>query len=233
MFFLDPGGVPQELGAGERTRIIYSDRQRRAAGGHEFVSNRVVTSKYNIVTFLPIFLFEMFSRVAYLYFLLQVGPAQAADHSVYCCWVLSALQAKAVASRQRCPLVCIELRIHLHPPLWVASLPLGQAGLSWWSVISPFSGYGSTAALVFVLAVAAVKAIWEDVKRHHEDNRMNTSITHRVEPDGEPQRAANRGAAWQGNRWMPLAALVLAARPVACACSTGPGIWGCRVGHQF
>lgn len=63
-------------------------------------------------------------------------------------------------------------------------VPALQAGLSWWSVISPFSGYGSTAALVFVLAVAAVKAIWEDVKRHHEDKRMNTSITHRVNPDG-------------------------------------------------
>ncbi|EFN58106.1 hypothetical protein CHLNCDRAFT_20630, partial [Chlorella variabilis] len=96
----------------------------------EFVSNRVVTSKYNVITFLPIFLFEMFSRVAYLYFLLQ-------------------------------------------------------AGLSWWSVISPFSGYGSTAALVFVLAVAGVTSIWEDVKRHQEDKRMNTSITHRLSPDGD------------------------------------------------
>lgn len=92
-------------------------------------TNRVVTSKYNIVSFLPIFLFEMFSRVAYLYFLLQ-------------------------------------------------------AGLSWWSVVSPFGGVGSTAALLFVLVVAAVKAIWEDVKRHQEDKRMNTSITHRVNPDG-------------------------------------------------
>lgn len=35
-------------------------------------SNRVVTAKYNAVTFLPRFLFEMFSRMAYLYFLLQV-----------------------------------------------------------------------------------------------------------------------------------------------------------------
>jgi hypothetical protein len=60
-----------------------------------------------------------------------------------------------------------------------------QAGLSWWSVISPFSGYGSTAALVFVLAVAGIKAIWEDVKRHHEDKRMNTSATQRLNPDGE------------------------------------------------
>jgi magnesium-transporting ATPase (P-type) len=92
-------------------------------------TNRVVTSKYNVVTFLPIFLFEMFSRVAYLYFLLQ-------------------------------------------------------AGLSWWSVVSPYSGVGSTAALLFVLAVAAVKAIWEDVKRHQEDQRMNTSVTHRLNPDG-------------------------------------------------
>lgn len=74
---------------------------------------------------------------------------------------------------------------------------MAQAGLSWWSVISPFSGYGSTAALVFVLAVAAVKAIWEDVKRHHEDNRMNTSITHRVEPDGEHQL-------WQAAGWNQL-----------------------------
>ena len=49
--------------------------QRLNQGRGDFVSNRVVTSKYNIITFLPIFLFEMFSRVAYLYFLLQVGTA--------------------------------------------------------------------------------------------------------------------------------------------------------------
>lgn len=92
-------------------------------------TNRVVTSKYNVLTFLPIFLFEMFSRVAYLYFLIQ-------------------------------------------------------AGLSWWSVVSPYSGIGSTAALLFVLLVAGVKAVWEDMKRHQEDQRMNTSITHRLNPDG-------------------------------------------------
>lgn len=92
-------------------------------------TNKVVTSKYNVVTFLPIFLFEMFSRVAYLYFLIQ-------------------------------------------------------AGLSWWSVVSPYSGIGSTLALLFVLFVAGVKAIWEDMKRHQEDQRMNTSITHRLCPDG-------------------------------------------------
>ena len=37
-----------------------------------FPGNSVRTSKYNIVTFLPIFLFTMFSRVAYLYFAAQV-----------------------------------------------------------------------------------------------------------------------------------------------------------------
>lgn len=37
-----------------------------------FRNNTVKTSKYNPLSFLPIFLFEMFSRVAYLYFLLQV-----------------------------------------------------------------------------------------------------------------------------------------------------------------
>ena len=94
--------------------------------------NRVTTSKYNLVTFLPIFLFEMFTRVAYLYFLIQ-------------------------------------------------------AGLSWWSVVSPYSGIGATMALTFVLLVAGVKAVWEDVKRHREDEILNKSITHRVkfDEDGE------------------------------------------------
>jgi hypothetical protein len=44
-------------------------------GGNELEGlpgNSVKTAKYNIATFLPIFLFEMFSRVAYLYFLAQV-----------------------------------------------------------------------------------------------------------------------------------------------------------------
>lgn len=92
-------------------------------------TNRVDTSKYNVATFLPIFLYEMFSRVAYFYFLLQ-------------------------------------------------------ACLSWWSTVSPFGGTGATAALLFVLLVAAVKAIWEDVKRHQEDGRLNRSIAHRLCPDG-------------------------------------------------
>ena len=66
-----------------------------------------------------------------------------------------------------------------------------QAGLTWWSVVSPYGGLGSTAALVFVLLVAGVKAAWEDVKRHQEDRETNKSITHVMQPDGE---AAVQGA---------------------------------------
>ena len=93
------------------------------------VGNAVRTAKYNPVTFLPRFLFEMFSRAAYLYFLLQ-------------------------------------------------------AILSWISVVSPFGGTGSTLALAFVLAVAAVKALVEDAKRHAQDRATNASVAHLVEPDG-------------------------------------------------
>jgi hypothetical protein len=38
-----------------------------------YKGNSIRTSKYNIITFLPFFLYFMFSRVAYLYFLTQVG----------------------------------------------------------------------------------------------------------------------------------------------------------------
>lgn len=59
-----------------------------------------------------------------------------------------------------------------------------QACLSWWSIVSPFGGFGSTAALVFVCLVAAVKALWEDSKRHIEDRKTNASTAHLVDPSG-------------------------------------------------
>ena len=37
-----------------------------------FGTNSVRTAKYNVVTFLPRYLFEQFSQVAYFYFLVQV-----------------------------------------------------------------------------------------------------------------------------------------------------------------
>lgn len=59
-----------------------------------------------------------------------------------------------------------------------------QACLSWWSTVSPFGGTGSTAALAFVLVVAGIKAVYEDVKRHQEDVRTNKSVAHLVNGDG-------------------------------------------------
>jgi hypothetical protein len=50
--------------------------------------------------------------------------------------------------------------------------------------VSPFSPYGPTIALLFVLLVAAVKAIVEDKKRHREDRITNNSTAHVVQPDG-------------------------------------------------
>ena len=40
-----------------------------------FATNSVTTAKYNVATFLPRFLFEVFSQVAYFYFLVQVRPS--------------------------------------------------------------------------------------------------------------------------------------------------------------
>ena len=61
-----------------------------------------------------------------------------------------------------------------------------QACLAWWNVVSPLGGWGSTLALAFVLIVAAIKAVWEDGKRHQEDGRTNSSVAHRYMPDGIP-----------------------------------------------
>ncbi|KAK9828339.1 hypothetical protein WJX74_009865 [Apatococcus lobatus] len=83
-----------------------------------YVLNEIRTSKYGLVNFLPVFLFTMFRRVAYLYF-------------------------------------------------------LAQAALAYWSVVSPFSPYGPTIALVVILLVAAIKALIEDAGRHREDVKIN------------------------------------------------------------
>lgn len=66
-----------------------------------------------------------------------------------------------------------------------------QACLAWWNVVSPFGGFGSTAALAFVLIVAAVKAIFEDKKRHQEDHRTNKSTAHIVHADGKFMKHCN------------------------------------------
>jgi phospholipid-transporting ATPase len=59
-----------------------------------------------------------------------------------------------------------------------------QACLVYWSVVSPFKPFGPTLALVFVLLVAALKAIAEDRRRHIEDSKLNNSTAHVLNPDG-------------------------------------------------
>jgi len=75
-----------------------------------------------------------------------------------------------------------------------------QAGLAWWSTVSPYGGFGSTAALVFVLLVAGIKAVYEDYKRHSEDNETNKTMTHVMQADGE-------GLSWQNGRQSKASAL--------------------------
>ena len=69
-----------------------------------FAGNAITTSKYNILTFVPIFLFVMFSRVAYLYFLLQArSPARDARRrrAGLCCVVVLARERRGDCGRPR------------------------------------------------------------------------------------------------------------------------------------
>ncbi|XP_021562770.1 probable phospholipid-transporting ATPase IM [Carlito syrichta] len=58
-----PGGVEQEV-----ERIVKAN-DREYNEKFQYADNRIHTSKYNILTFLPINLFEQFQRVANAYFL--------------------------------------------------------------------------------------------------------------------------------------------------------------------
>ncbi|GMH33051.1 hypothetical protein BSKO_00885 [Bryopsis sp. KO-2023] len=117
-----PVAPPDEI---QQPRVVHLNG--REVEPLKAANNSIKTSKYNPLTFIFYFLFEMFSRVAYLYF-------------------------------------------------------LAQAALSWWEVVSPFSGVGATMALSFVLVVSAVKAAAEDIKRHVEDGKTNNSIATVVDP---------------------------------------------------
>lgn len=66
-------GLEDEDPVGD-ARIIYAG-QGASTVQQVYSGNDIHTAKYNLVTFLPIFLFTMFSRVAYLYFLSQCALA--------------------------------------------------------------------------------------------------------------------------------------------------------------
>lgn len=88
--FLTQGPLQQDpYAAVEEAAGPPVDGQRRvrlgpSAANGGFPGNSVRTSKYNIITFLPIFLFTMFSRVAYLYFAAQARPPEALHFSSVC-----------------------------------------------------------------------------------------------------------------------------------------------------
>ena len=56
------------------TRVVHLNDGQPAG---EFVGNGIKTAKYNFLTFLPLFLWEMFSRAAYFYFLIQARASES------------------------------------------------------------------------------------------------------------------------------------------------------------
>ena len=82
-----------------------------------FAKNAIKTAKYNPVTFLPIFLFEMFSRVAYLYFLFQVCSSHAVKPT------LGSHPQHPVSSASCLPLSCAHTLTNFITPPVVRRVP--------------------------------------------------------------------------------------------------------------
>ena len=118
-------GVTQRGGTHFPREVLLNAGPQRQA----FPGNGISTAKYSLLSFAPRFLFQLFSRVAYLYFLVQ-------------------------------------------------------AALTWWSAVSPFDPWGSTAALAFVVAVAAVSELWQDIRRHKADYEINNRTTRVMHANG-------------------------------------------------
>ena len=186
----------------------------KAAAHHHgsYVGNKVVTAKYNLLTFLPRFMFEMFSRVAYM-----CAPLRCA--TLLCCFC--------------------HLGLSHHAYRACCSYFLVQMALTWWPAVSPFDPWGSTIALAFVLAVSAVKALWEDAKRHRDDWAINKRLTRVMCGDGAfrqvPWRSVRVGDVVLVRRCRPPKARLLPvylAPPVhgpRCPAHPAPGT-GCRRG---
>ncbi|KPP63879.1 putative phospholipid-transporting ATPase IA [Scleropages formosus] len=98
----------------EDTRLIFINQPQLT----KFCSNRVSTAKYNVLTFLPRFLYSQFRRAANSFFLFIALLQQIPDVS-----------------------------------------PTGR-----WTTLVP---------LLFILVVAAVKEVIEDLKRHNADSVVN------------------------------------------------------------
>ncbi|XP_019484036.1 PREDICTED: phospholipid-transporting ATPase IA [Hipposideros armiger] len=105
----------------------------------KFCNNHVSTAKYNIITFLPRFLYSQFRRAANSFFLFIALLQQIPD-------------------------------------------------------VSPTGRYTTLVPLLFILAVAAVKEIIEDIKRHKADNAVN-----------KKQTQVLRNGAWEIVHWEKVA----------------------------
>uniref|UniRef100_A0A8C3IRS0 Phospholipid-transporting ATPase n=1 Tax=Chrysemys picta bellii TaxID=8478 RepID=A0A8C3IRS0_CHRPI len=105
----------------------------------KFCNNHVSTAKYNIITFLPRFLYSQFRRAANAFFLFIALLQQIPD-------------------------------------------------------VSPTGRYTTLVPLLFILAVAAVKEIIEDLKRHKADNAVN-----------KKQTQVLRNGAWEIVHWEKVA----------------------------
>ncbi|VCW99989.1 unnamed protein product [Gulo gulo] len=115
----------------EEVRTIFINRPQLT----KFCNNHVSTAKYNIITFLPRFLYSQFRRAANSFFLFIALLQQIPD-------------------------------------------------------VSPTGRYTTLVPLLFILAVAAIKEIIEDIKRHKADNAVN-----------KKQTQVLRNGAWEIVHW--------------------------------
>ncbi|KAH0516117.1 Phospholipid-transporting ATPase IA [Microtus ochrogaster] len=115
----------------EEVRTIFINQPQLT----KFCNNHVSTAKYNVITFLPRFLYSQFRRAANSFFLFIALLQQIPD-------------------------------------------------------VSPTGRYTTLVPLLFILAVAAIKEIIEDIKRHKADNAVN-----------KKQTQVLRNGAWEIVHW--------------------------------
>ena len=118
-------GKPANLGLNDRQQSHQQQQPREinimnhsANAGFGYYGNHISTTKYNIATFLPKFLFEQFSKYANLFFLVT-SIIQQVPH------------------------------------------------------VSPTNRYTTIGTLIVVLVVAAIKEMFEDIKRANADKELN------------------------------------------------------------
>lgn len=123
------------------SRVVYAG-PGAASFQQRFCGNDIHTAKYNVVTFVPVFLFTMFSRVAYLYFLSQVRyPSSSqvfgrqwrkSSPSGMPCWFGRPRQntcSEAASIKKTAAYKGQQTTQHVCP----------QCALAYWSTVSPFS----------------------------------------------------------------------------------------------